>query len=93
MLCVCERRGLVAMSESFDCSPIGVGDYIHHYQVPPGEMDVQVLEVAPCEIDPLSIDVSPCSSSRHNCYRIIDPWTRLEDWVCGLEFVRCFRDK
>jgi hypothetical protein len=55
-------------------SDIKVGDTIHHGAVPPGLLDVKVLEIRPCE------------GNDHPSYRINDPETREPDWVCSREF-------
>jgi hypothetical protein len=60
-------------------SDIAVGDTIRHHSVPPGLLDVQVLEIKPCEESYLG---------DHPSYRIQDPETGEPDWVCSRDFVK-----
>jgi len=59
-------------------SDIKVGDTIHHQAVPPGLLDVTVLEIKPCEGDGDPGD--------HPSFRIQDPETGEPDWVCSRDF-------
>lgn len=62
---------------------IKVGDTIRHSSLPPGLMDVEVLEVKDCE-------EGSAADPEHPQYRILDPESGEPDWVCSLEFVRVY---